>query len=37
MVDEIQRQRQRQMMTTNPNRQHYGPAGGPNRWDMDYP
>ena len=35
MVDE--RQRQRQMMTTDPNRQHYGPAGGPNKWDMDYP
>ena len=35
MVDE--RQRQRQMMTTDPNRQHYGPAGGPNRWTMDYP
>jgi hypothetical protein len=35
MVDE--RQRQRQMMFTDPNRQHYGPAGGPNKWDMDYP
>jgi len=35
MVDEIQRQRQ--MMFTDPNRQHYGPAGGPNKWDMDYP
>jgi hypothetical protein len=33
MVDE----RQRQMMTTDRNRQHYGPAGGPNRWTMDYP
>ena len=31
MVDE------RQRMTTDPNRQHYGPAGGPNRWDMDWP
>ena len=35
MVDEIQRQRQ--MMFTDPNKQHYGPAGGPNKWDMDYP
>ena len=35
MVDEAQRQRQ--MMFTDPNKQHYGPAGGPNKWDMDYP
>jgi len=35
MVDEIQKQKQ--MMFTDPNKQHYGPAGGPNKWDMDYP
>jgi len=28
---------QSRMMMTNPNRQHYGPAGGPNKWDMDWP